>query len=720
MQKPLPAAVRTALRWKSGALALVIAFSAVAQKNDSALRPFVMDHRRAVSSPADLSFLLDAPAGKAGFIRAEGGHLVKPDGSRIRFWGVHLTDWSPGSILLPPKQDIPLWARTLARYGVNCVRLHFLDLAAPRGIIDGTRDDSRSFDPQQIDRLDFLVAELKNRGIYVDLNLNVGRSYKAGDAVPDYDKIRWAKGLILFDPRLIELQKEYARQLLTHFNPYTRSEYRNEPAVAIVEIANENGIGIGFRAPTAYYEEELTNQYNRWLQQNLSAAQLTGLRKLAGLPADARIPRLEPSQVAAAPEDRFRTEVSFYMNIEDQYYRQMNQYLKADLGVKSPVIGTADHAHSSSGYPMLASLTQLDALDGHVYWEHPGSPPPVNTPMVNDPLHSTVVQLSRTALAGRPYTVTETNHPFPNEWASEGIPIIAAYGSFQDWDAIITYTFEPKLAPDWQPYIGDPFDISLDPVRMTEFAAGALMFLRGDVSRAREISERTYSREQVIDSSRLPASERPYFTPGFPLALPLEHGVRIHSLDGPPTARFADLNPADAIASDTGELSWSGWASGHGIVTIDTDRTQALVGFARTKRALKNLSAEIDNDFASVTITSLDSRSLSQSGKILLSAAARAANTGMKWNSSRTTLSSQGGSPTLIEPVTGTITLTNLQGATAVTAVALDGAGCEFGDRIRAKQSAAGWTFAIGEPVTTWYVISVEHEQPATAAPQRR
>ena len=93
---------------------------------------------------------------------------------------------------------------------------------------------------------------------------------------------------------------------------------------------------------------------------------------------------------------------------------------------------------------MLASLSKLDIVDGHVYWQHPGSPPPVNTPMVNDPLHSTVVQLSRTAFAGKPYTVSETNHPFPNDWASEGIPMLAAYGSFQDWDAIILYTFEPK------------------------------------------------------------------------------------------------------------------------------------------------------------------------------------------------------------------------------------------------------------------------------------
>jgi len=175
-------------------------------------------------------------------------------------------------------------------------------------------------------------------------------------------------------------------------------------------------------------------------------------------------------------------------------------------------------------------------VDGHVYWQHPGSPPPVNTPMVNDPLHSTVVQLSRTAVAGKPYTVSEFNHPFPNDWAAEGIPIAAAYGAFQDWDAIIVYTFEPKRDPSWKSYVGDPFDISLDPVRMTQMATGALAFLRGDVQPARQTIPRSYTPEQAFDSRRLSRTQQPYFTPGFPLALPLTHGVRIRSFVGAPMA----------------------------------------------------------------------------------------------------------------------------------------------------------------------------------------
>ena len=362
---------------------------------------------------------------------------------------------------------------------------------------------------------------------------------------------------------------------------------------------------------------------------------------------------------------------------------------------------------------MLTSLSKLDILDGHIYWnQYVGVG---NVPMVNDPLHSTVVQLSRTPFAGKPYTVSETNHPFPNEYASEGIPIIAAYAGFQDWDMVIMYTFEPKKSPDWAPYVGDPFDLSLDPVRMTEMAAGALMFLRGDVKPARQTVARTYSREQVIESGLLPAglragSEQPYFTPGFPLSLPLEHAVRIKSLDGPPTAKITAAGGSPFV-SDTRELSWYTSEPKTGLVTVETDRAQALIGFIKANRkALRNLRADIRNTFATIVLTSMDDKPLARSGKMLLNTGSRVANTDQKWNEDRTTLvrpGGQGHSPTLIEPVTGSITLRNLEGARRVSAVALDGSGKPIGDPVQAEKTTDGWKLPIGTPVTTWYVVSV-------------
>ena len=44
-----------------------------------------------------------------------------------------------------------------------------------------------------------------------------------------------------FDTPMLELQKEFARHLLTHRNAYT-GDLREDPAVAFVEINNENGL----------------------------------------------------------------------------------------------------------------------------------------------------------------------------------------------------------------------------------------------------------------------------------------------------------------------------------------------------------------------------------------------------------------------------------------------------------------------------------------------
>ena len=626
--------------------------------------PFTMNHRVPSGSRVDLSGLLEAPAGKAGFIRVEGSHFVRPDGGRIRFWGVNITDWSRGSVMIPSKEDAPVWAAALARFGVNCVRLHFLDLDAPRGLMDSTRNDSREFDREQLDREDFFIAELKKRGIYINLNLNVGRSYKAGDGVRDHDRIRWAKGLTLFDPRLIELQKEYARKLLTHYNPYTKSEYRHEPAVAIVEILNENALHVGFAAPTPYYDESLTALYNAWLQKRQSSDVLRTLRAQAGVPEAAQIPRMKRHEVSAAPAERLDVELAFYTEAEARFFTDMHDYLKKDLGVKSPIVGTADHAHGGSSYPLLMSTSLLDVVDGHTYWQHPGARGPRNTPMVSDPFNSTVVELSRTAFAGKPYTVSEVNHPFPNEWGGEGIPTLAAYAGFHDWDGVFWYTFEPKRSAEWVPYVADPYDISHDPVKMPQLAAGALMFLRGDVKPAGRTVERSYSREQAFASVRLPATERPYFTPGFPLTLPLQHGSRIRSLSGAPTTTFGETEGAATIVSDTGQLAWSFAQERRGRVVVDTDRTQALVGHSTVRpRRLKHLDATLDNEFAAIVLTSIDGRPISVSERMLLTVGARVANTGMVWNDERTTVAQWGGGPSLIENVTGTVVLRNLTSA---------------------------------------------------------
>jgi len=693
--------------------------------------PFSVEWPAEGQFPADVSFLLQAPAGKAGFIRAKDGHLALPDGARFRIWGLNGTMQAG----LPSKEHAPVVAANLARRGVNCIRFHFLDRLAPVGLIAADRNDTRALDAQQLDRLDFFIAELKRRGVYADLNLNVGRIYKAGDGVRDFEWLGFPKGLTYFDERLIELQKEYAAQLLTHINAYTGRAYRDEPAVALVEFVNENSLveawfsdrllgqqtnrpaGTWHDIPPSY-AAALTAKYNAWLARRLPAETLARLRTEAGVVAGEPVPRLRRDQFEKASQERFQTEAGFYMEVEREFFTMMSRYLSEDLGVKSLLIGNSDHNHGRSGYPMVASASALDVVDGHVYWQHPnyrtdaktgrqtGFDIP-NTPMVDDPLHSTVVQLSRSAVAGKPYTVSEVNHPFPNEYACEGVPILAAYAAFQDWDGIFWYTLAHKDVLGLEPMVAGHFDFAEDPVKLSQLAAGALLFLRGDARPAARTVARSYTTEQVRQSLRLPWREQPYFTPGFPVALPLQHAMRVSSFDGPPTGSF-EATATSLIQSDTGELAWQFSGKGTGLVMVNTPRSQAVIGYCDGRQpATENLQCGVNVPFCAITASSLDGKPISDAARLLVTATARVANSGMEWNEQRTSLTVWGKPPTCIEPATGELVLKNLRGARSVSVQPLDGAGCPLGGSIPARQSGQGWTFRLGEPATTWFVVAV-------------
>jgi hypothetical protein len=725
-------------------------------------RPFTIDHHGRVDSAADVSFLLKAPAGKDGFITVRNGHLVYPNGQRFRIWGVNLTGWTAGSTNLPPKAEAPLWAAEMARYGINAVRFHFLDMPSrttrgvatqpaesatqpteaatqpaggrgrrppPSGLIDSSRDDTQAFDPDALDRLDFFIAELKKRGIYSNLNLNVGRTYKPGDNVPDSQLIRQGKAMTYIGPRLLELQRDYARQLLTHRNPYTDSTYADEPAIVTVELVNENSVYEfwsrnwlrGERVPgganpmldlTPYYFDELNKQFNAWLRATKTPEELAELRTLAGVKEGQPVPRLRRGDFAGAPAKRFHAEADFYAHLETSFMEEMKKYLRESLGVKSVIVGTADHTYWIPNLPLLRSTSRMDSIDGHAYWQHPAIWGERNTPMVNDPLHSTVVKLARSPMVNKPYIVSEVNHPNPNEYACEMIPILASYAAFQDWDGIYVYTFETKSMPGWQPFVEDNFDIAQDPVKMIQMELGALIFLRGDVKPAREVFARSYSAAQVNETSRMSEAQRPYFTPGFPLSLPLRHGSRIQTLDGEPTKEFPreTFNPDnDVIRSDTGELAWSVAREKGGLFTIDTPRTQALVGFVKANRetTTKHLRVSVTNDFCAISLSALDAKPINCSNTLLLTAASRIQNTGTVWNDRHTLWSTWGTPPTLIEQVTGWVTLREMDGAVDLKVIPLDGAAKPIGRPISGHRNEDGWEVPLGDAATTFYLVQV-------------
>jgi hypothetical protein len=692
-----------------------------------------VDWRHDKGCLVDLSPLLEAPAGLKGSIRVKKGHLRKPDGRRFRIWGVNLT----GGACFPEKEDAAVVAGHLARYGINSVRFHFLDSnwGADATVFDPSREDTQALDAGQLDRLDFFVAELKKQGIYSNFNLNVGRVFRKGDDVVDHEYIGFGKGIQYYDDHVAKLHQEYATLLLTHHNPYTGKEYRHEPALVLVELVNENSLVESWFAGrlrgtqtrkhpgtwtdvTRHYADLLTEKYNAWLRRTLSPEKLDALRRSAGIEQGQDVPRLEPSQFPTAPAFQFRTEATFYMELEDAYFQRMLRLLR-DLETQALVLATSDHNHWKSGYPLLSSTAKLDVVDGHVYWQHPryireeGRKPGFwipNTPMVNDPLFSTVVQLARSAVAGRPYTVSETNHPFPNAFSCEGIGILAAYALLQDWDGVYFYTFEHKDPREWQTRTPGHFDIRADPAKMTQLAAAALMFHRGDVCSARRCVLRSYSREKVIESIRMPSSEKPFFTPGFSPALPLVHRTQILSFDAVPrqgSFSCPHVSSTGPFESDTGELNWI-HEDDRGLVTIDTARTQGAIGYvAYHDPELEFLNARVKNEFCSLLLTSLDGEPLRSSKRMLLAAVGRSETTGMRWAEGENTLLDWGHPPFCIEPVRGVVVLKQREVEGPLHLIPLDGTGRALSSGTTVTGNSAAYRIRLDQP-TSWYLLRTQ------------
>ena len=715
---------------------------------------FVLPWDDTSSGPTDMSYLLPKPAGAHGFVRIESGHPVTGDGQRWRIWGQNITRQGP----LPPMDMAPTIARRMAKYGINCLRLHHMDHRWPSGVLmrrlgpdpadGGERDDesTRALDPEAMARLDYFIACCRDEGIYIDLNLNVSRMFTAADGVKQSEWIGYAKSLTYFDPQIIALQKEYAAQMLDHVNPFTGHRYADDPTIAIVELINENSIleswlkgrllgeqtepfGTWGDIPSSY-AEDLDRLWNDWLcgryadRVSMCCAWDNDLRDNEDA-ARRSVRRLRPEDMAAASPGRFADEATFYAEMERHYFRDMAAYLRGELGVHQVILGTSDHNHGIHGALHVENNSLLGIVDGHVYWQHPryGSGgystsdwSISNTPMVDAPDHSAISQLSRSRVIGMPYTVSETNEPFPNDYACEFLPILTAYGLLQDWDGLFLYSYAGGREYDWDDERIPPFFlIANDPLKMTQSALCAAAFLRGDVMAAKEMVPQRLTHERVIESLRRdqPDDEHPYAIQHLLGRLALMHqtGIADFHADALSPAEGEIKWPDSFIWSDTEELVWYRSSFG-GQVIIDAPRFQAFIG-RKGETSCANTRFSTSVPFSALMVLSTSEAPISKADELLVSVAARVANTGMKWtDSTRQSLGDDwGGAPTRAEMVTGKLSLSDLTDAAAVWLYPLD----ERGQPTKGKRPFTlwgnEWTVALEESdASLWYLVRVEHD----------
>ena len=667
-------------------------------------------------------------AGNHGFVRIENGRFVN-DAGAIRFNATNLT----GPANFPSHKQADLLAERLARFGINCVRLHYMDAdygnfkeEKQPGIIEHDLKTQRNLDPEQMDRLDYMIAQFKKHGIYMNINLHVARKLEDRDGFPGKDlRPHLDKGVDNFEPRMIDLQKEYAKKLMTHVNPYTGFAYTDDPCVAMVEINNENALfnqyfrGSIDKLPEPY-SSELQNQWNKWLLKKYKSTKAVYKAwkeensTLKGKIEDGSMPTVKNDESIG---ESVKTDFyKFLYDIEHEYWLGIYDYLKNYLSVKSIISGT------QLGYTSPFIQAELDYVDKHSYWCHPSPVNPDwkirNISMVNS--MRTIMDLSSQRIVNMPYTISEYNHPFPNQYGAEGQPMLRAYGRLQGWDGVFEYTYNHRL--DFEPTAMTYFFsmISRTDV-LAHMPACAAIYLRGDVHEAKSSVVGPVNFEAYFDS--LVALKRVVADSdfaGYDSRLSLIHKTALNLSGEPGTEINSDTVISDdqkIFTSDTRELTWNIEKPNAGYWTINTLNTKLFTGFPEGREIkLGDISLDIGQTrlgWATISLVSKNATGFGESGEpadILLTATGLVENKGMvieQVSEKEIKLTDWGEGPMQAEGIPATLTLP--VSAKDVKCYALDSRGDQKLEVPVAKLKKGKFEISLmPEYQTIWYEIIIQ------------
>lgn len=607
------------------------AFAAVAE-----MFPFLIRPEDACNSAADVSAWVKAPAGRDGFLRREGEKFVN-DAGELRLNGVNLT----GAANFPSHTEADRLAPQLRRLGINCVRTHLIDWVAYSNAFQDPqhclfRKDvpgMSEVDPKQLDRFLYLVAALKRNGIYVNLNLHAGRQLGPDDGYP---KTCWAnRGVDFFNGRLIAAEKEFARMLLGHENPYTGLALKDDPAMALIELNNENAL------MQVWWSKTLVNQQ----ADPCYTEEFLRLRKEAGY--------------GESVEDTNR----FIIETEKAYFRGMKEFLVKELGVKCPIYGTQlDYTA-----PWVMADT-CDAIDAHIYWGHPHWKLPkgvdehsgrarevewrfrncsIADAKLSGDYGNPIVTRGSRRVKGLPFISSECSSPYPAWYGSEFQPMIHAYAAFQGWAGLFVYSWNnaEEAFPDHNPFF---FSYTARPDCLAHFPASAAMFLKGGVKGAKERIDIPVDREARLHS----VTNENYYnlvvvSPGsetkgvVPDAAFLEHAVAVElgpsgEMSPRPDCGHGSTECARTYASDTNEIFLDWTPDSNCVFRVDAPNVKFVSGHIDGKRirfrdGIVIEPGQTEHNWCAVSVTAVDGKGFKPGARLLVAATGFTHNGGAKY-----------------------------------------------------------------------------------------
>ncbi len=629
------------------------------------------------ASPVDLSFLNDKPAGKHGFIQAKGDELVFEDGTPARFWSGNIA----AGPIFGEKDQIEQQARRIAQLGYNMMRFHHHDSTSwvGRTVIDKTKPDSQHMDAEVLERLDYWIKCLKDNGVYVWLDLHVGREFKTADNIPGFDSdmndggkgAGEGKGFCYYNERIEQLMQEFNQRYLTHVNSYTGLAYKDDPAIMGLLITNENDL-------TGHFGNSTLPDKNNPYHNKIFEAAVTEFAQAKGLDRQATWQTWVPGPSKLYLADR-----------EHAWNVRMLAHLES-LGVKVPVATT----QMWGGMAMfgLPALTASGIIDVHSYG---GAEALSANPRFKD----NYIHYANTGQAyGKPMAISEWNVPYPREDRFTAPLYVASIGALQGWDVPMIYNYSQRgFDKPSRPYTWSTF---MDAALTGMMPAAALVYRRGDVSPAEKTYCIQFSKENLYFQGSHPKNmaslrtlvEQSKVTFGLPDTKELDWDAQTKVASGVEVVTDLDKDfiPAgqDFVRSDTGQITRN-WVEGW--QTIDTDGTQAAQGWIGGKKLqIAQVTFEITTPKAAVAVSSLDSKPISGSKRILITAIARVVASG------------GGRTPMLSEPVTGKLTI---KAPAGLKLVPLAGDGSKLA-AVPVQQVGGAYTVSLPVPKGThWFML---------------
>lgn len=650
------------------------------------------------ASAIGLEDWIDRPAGQHGRIVREDQRLMY-NGQPIKLWGVNLCYQA----CAPEKALADRRAAFYRKYGINSVRLHkYADGSGWAGIL--APDSFVSFDPEALDRMDYLVAKLKEAGIYVALSAHFG-SQKLGPAdkqyVPYLDEFGPSRGgggrvetphsAVHYARELQDVQILQTVRLLQHVNPYTGLTYAQDPVIAFVEIINEQSILFySSMAPlkaSPTIRARIGRRFCDWLRKKYGdeASLIAAWGERAfdsfvdeGFAAGERLDRdnilplgnpwfWDPDQLRGSQafrRQRLLDSLEFLYELQCAFYDRYTAAVRA-AGYDGELIGSNWQAgRAYSHFANLHSDYRVGTIDRHNYF---GAGRTSDTMLAR--AGSGILSSGMQQVADRPFMMSEWMHVFPNEHGVEGPAILGAYGlGLQGWDASYIFqngdhgTFLDRLGrSQWEPTAPQVWGL---------FPAVARQILRGDVQESSVTAVRNVHLPSVFagrlsfddtmaqgyDDKELDSSQVSART----LAVARSVVAFSDRYAETPTFDLAPYERGRRLVSSTGQLQWRERdAESGGFFTLASPGTAAVVGWAAGQRCdLGPVTIEIASPFAAVYVTAREPcATLESARKLLIVALGRARNTGMKFSPAGDRMVARGDAPILIEPIRARIWL---------------------------------------------------------------